>query len=147
MERETLREMAELQRRREGILQDLCRLRGRLQKVGAQWTSLESSEVKVEDLRRLQWVMTSLRGEIRVLNQSLVECESHLQEVRSIWLRRRRDRRILELLKERQREEFIRSLVRAETRHLDEIALRPFATSAMGGTPCPETKDVDAPPS
>lgn len=133
-----LRDNERDQRRRElaQALQAKGVLEGYERQIAAEWESLNhrlrncsrEGEVRVDlmlDLRRYQMTVAAQR---EVLKQQMAQVEEEIERRRERLAEADRQVRVLEMLRERQLEEYRREEDRLETKMLDEVGSRSTAS-------------------
>ena len=81
----------------------------------------------IEEIRLFNNRRIGLRNDIEQQRGILGDLESRLEGAREEWIRARKERRILERMKEKAFDDYVRKLNKAEAKQLDEISLRPFS--------------------
>lgn len=104
--------------------QGLQSLLGEKSSLFNRWLKIKGRRVESMEIRQMMAQRVGLDDSIREQRLLVEEAQGHLEEARQRWTEAKKDKRILEIVKERAFREFLNRLNRLELQQLDEASLR-----------------------
>lgn len=131
MERMAMVELARTMAQRDSVKKQLDSLKKEMESAGNWWRQLRGEKKEISELLWMRHLWNHLSGEAKRCELLLEEWEEKVAEAHQKWLRARRDKRVMEKLRDRALAHHFQRLNRAEIQSMDEASMRTHAAEEI----------------